>query len=137
MVLGPCNTVTANVVAPNRRAAAYATFIFFIHLLGDISSPILLGWISELFGKQNVMDSSIGQFFTSIGATPVGSTNLTVAMLSVGADLGARLSLFRRRLDLSAGGPGESSRRGRDRRGRHCSIPPLGSIALVKTNHEA
>ena len=43
MVLGPCNAVTANVVAPNRRAAAFATFIFFIHLLGDISSPILLG----------------------------------------------------------------------------------------------
>ena len=74
MVLGPCNTVTANVVAPNRRAAAYATFIFFIHLLGDISSPILLGWISELFGKPNVMASPIGRFFASIGATPVGST---------------------------------------------------------------
>jgi MFS transporter, Spinster family, sphingosine-1-phosphate transporter len=84
MVLGPCNTVTANVVAPNRRAAAYAAFIFFIHVFGDISSPILLGWISELFGEPNVMASPIGRFFTSIGATPVGDTNLTVAMLSVG-----------------------------------------------------
>ena len=83
MVLGPCNTVTANVVAPNRRAAAYATFIFFIHLLGDISSPILLGWISDLFGKPKVMASPIGQFFAFIGANPVGDTNLTVAMLSV------------------------------------------------------
>ncbi len=87
MVLGPCNTVTANVVAPNRRAAAYATFIFFIHVLGDISSPILLGWISGLFGEPNVMNSPIGRFFASIGATPVitevGTTNLTVAMLSV------------------------------------------------------
>jgi MFS family permease len=84
MVLGPCNTVTANVVAPNRRAAAYAAFIFFIHLFGDISSPILLGWISELFGEPNVMASPIGRFFAAIGATPVGDTNLTVAMLSVG-----------------------------------------------------
>ena len=83
MVLGPCNTVTANVVAPNRRAAAYATFILFIHLLGDISSPILLGWISDLFGKQSVMDSSIGKIFASMGAMPVDGTNLTVAMLSV------------------------------------------------------
>jgi MFS family permease len=82
-VLGPCNTVTANVVAPNRRAAAYATFIFFIHLLGDISSPILLGSISELFGKPDVASSSIGQFFASLGARPVDGTNLTVAMLSV------------------------------------------------------
>jgi MFS transporter, Spinster family, sphingosine-1-phosphate transporter len=83
MVLGPCNTVTANVVAPNRRAAAYAAFIFCIHLLGDISSPILLGSISELFGKPAVMASPIGRFFASIGAMPVGDTNLTVAMLSV------------------------------------------------------
>jgi MFS transporter, Spinster family, sphingosine-1-phosphate transporter len=88
MVLGPCNTVTANVVPASRRAAAYACFIFFIHLLGDISSPILLGWISDLFGKPIVMASSIGRFFASIGATPVdtklGPTNLTVAMLAVG-----------------------------------------------------
>lgn len=83
MVLGPCNTVTANVVAPNRRAAAYAAFIFFIHLFGDISSPILLGWISGLFGEATVMASPIGRFFASIGATPIGDTNLTVAMLSV------------------------------------------------------
>jgi MFS family permease len=83
MVLGPCNTVIANVVAPNRRAAGYAMFIFFIHLLGDISSPILLGWISGLFGEPNVMASSIGQVFASMGAVPVGDTNLSVAMLSV------------------------------------------------------
>ncbi len=83
MVLGPCNTVTANVVAPNRRAAAYAAFIFFIHLLGDISSPILLGWISGLFGEPDVMASAVGRLFASIGAVPVGDTNLTVAMLSV------------------------------------------------------
>ena len=61
MVLGPCNTVTANVVPANRRAAAYATFIFLIHLFGDISSPILLGWISDLFGKPSVAGSSIGR----------------------------------------------------------------------------
>jgi predicted MFS family arabinose efflux permease len=87
MVLGPCNTITANVVPPNRRAAAYAAFIFFIHLFGDISSPVLLGWVSDLFGKPNVMASSVGRFFESIGATPVptalGATNLAVAMLSV------------------------------------------------------
>ena len=87
MVLGPCNTITANVVPPNRRAAAYAAFIFFIHLFGDISSPVLLGWVSDLFGRPNVMASSIGRVFESIGATPVptalGATNLAVAMLSV------------------------------------------------------
>ncbi len=87
MVLGPCNTVTANVVPANRRATGYASFIFLIHLFGDISSPVILGWISKQFGKPSVANSPIGQFFASIGARPVdtqeGVTNLTVAMLSV------------------------------------------------------
>jgi MFS transporter, Spinster family, sphingosine-1-phosphate transporter len=83
MVLGPCNTITANVVPANRRAVAYAAFIFLMHLFGDISSLVLLGWISDLFGEPKVMASPIGRFFASIGATPVADTNLTVAMLSV------------------------------------------------------
>ena len=83
MVLGPCNTVTANVVPANRRAAAYAAFIFLIHLFGDISSPIILGWISDFFGKPSVAGSPIGQFCAALGAAPVGETNLTLAMLSV------------------------------------------------------
>ena len=83
MVLGPCNTVTANVVPANRRAAAYAAFIFLIHLFGDISSLVLLGWVSDFFGQPSVAGSAIGRFFASIGAGPVDGTNLTVAMLSV------------------------------------------------------
>ncbi len=89
MVLGPSNTVTANVVPANRRAAGYALFIFLIHLFGDISSPILLGWISGIFGSQAVTSSALGQLLNSIGAGPTADesgvmTNLTVAMLSVG-----------------------------------------------------
>jgi len=94
MVLGPCNTVTANVVPANRRAVAYAAFIFLIHLFGDISSQVILGWISDLFGKPSVAGSSIGQFFASIGAKPVDGTNLTVAMLSVVPVLGLGCVFF-------------------------------------------
>jgi MFS family permease len=90
MVLGPSNTVTANVVPAHRRAMAYSLFIFLIHLLGDISSPILVGGISTLFGAKAIIDSPVGRFFASIGAGPVhvpelseGMTNLTVGMLSV------------------------------------------------------
>src|SRR5262249_44648792 len=83
MVLGPCNAVTANVVPANHRAGAYAAFIFSMHLFGDINSQVLLGWISDFFGKPSVAESAIGKFFTSIGAAPVGETNLSVAMLSV------------------------------------------------------
>jgi predicted MFS family arabinose efflux permease len=83
MVLGPCNTVIANVVPPNRRAAGYALYIFLIHVFGDISSPILLGGISKLFGQPGIAASPLGRLFASIGAEPVNHTNLTVAMLSV------------------------------------------------------
>lgn len=69
MVLGPCNTITANVIPANLRATAYAAFIFLIHLFGDISSLILLGWISDLFGKPAVINSPIGRLVDSIGAS--------------------------------------------------------------------
>jgi MFS family permease len=82
-VLGPCNAVTANVVPANRRAAGYAVSIFLIHLFGDISSPNLIGWISDLFGLPGVAASPVGRLFAAFGATPVGHSNLTVGMLSV------------------------------------------------------
>jgi MFS family permease len=83
MVLGPCNTVIANVVPANKRASGYSTYILLIHLFGDISSPLLLGLLSEWFGKPGVVASPIGRFFAWLGARPVGDENLTVAMLAV------------------------------------------------------
>lgn len=94
MVLGPCNTVTANVVPANRRAAGFALFIFLIHVFGDIASPPLLGWVSEYLGQPSVAASSTGRFFASIGATPVEGTNLTVAMLAVAPVLGLAAFFF-------------------------------------------
>ena len=86
-VLGPGNTVTANVVPANRRAAGFALCIFLVHLFGDISSPLLIGYVSDLFGNPVVAESSLGRMFESIGAkvmpSPTGPTNLTVGMLSV------------------------------------------------------
>jgi MFS family permease len=93
MVLGPCNTVIANVVPANMRASGYAVYILLIHLFGDISSPLLLGLISGWFGEAGMMATPVGRFFSSIGANPVGTENLTVAMLSVGPVL-ALGSLF-------------------------------------------
>jgi hypothetical protein len=83
LVLGPCNTVTANVVPPNRRAAGYALSIFTIHLFGDISSPSLIGYVADLFGKPWVAESPLGRQFAALGARPIHGTNLTVGMLSV------------------------------------------------------
>ncbi|HXY32020.1 MAG TPA: MFS transporter [Gemmatimonadaceae bacterium] len=44
---GPINTVIVGVVAPTMRAAAMALSILAIHLLGDVPSPPLIGWISD------------------------------------------------------------------------------------------
>ena len=86
-VLGPSNTVTANVVPANRRAAGYALCIFLVHLFGDISSPLLMGKVSVWFGLPAVTDSAVGRWLESIGAgptpSPTGPSNLTAAMLSV------------------------------------------------------
>jgi hypothetical protein len=75
--------VTANVVPAKQRAFAYASFIFLIHLFGDISSPVIVGKFSELCGKPEIASSFLGGIFVAIGAAPVEGTNLTVGLLSV------------------------------------------------------
>lgn len=44
---GPINATTVNVVSTTMRATAMAAQIFFIHLLGDVPSPPLIGAISD------------------------------------------------------------------------------------------
>ncbi len=80
---GPSNAVIANVIAPNMRATAYAISTFAIHFLGDVWSPMLMGYVSDLCGKPDTMASPIGTFLRSVGATPVDGTNLAAGMLIV------------------------------------------------------
>jgi MFS family permease len=47
---GPSNAILANVTQPAVRASAFALNIFIIHALGDVISPPLIGWISDLNG---------------------------------------------------------------------------------------
>ena len=44
---GPINAATVNIVPPTMRATAMAAQVFFIHLLGDVPSPPLIGAISD------------------------------------------------------------------------------------------
>jgi MFS family permease len=85
--LGPCNTVTANVVPGPKRAVGYALSIFLLHLLGDIPSPILIGNIADRLGLEGAGKTPLGSFFESIGAVPVsdglGMTNITAGMLII------------------------------------------------------
>jgi MFS family permease len=45
---GPTNTILANVTHPAIRASAFAVNIFIIHILGDVISPVLMGWIWDM-----------------------------------------------------------------------------------------
>lgn len=85
---GPCNAIIANVVQPNMRAAAYAVAIFAVHFLGDIWSPYLIGKAADWFGDPLMMQSAVGQFLASIGATPTqvsghAPQNLVAGLLCV------------------------------------------------------
>src|SRR5262249_46437478 len=44
---GPVNSAIVNAVPAERPAAAVALSILAIHLLGDVPSPLLIGWISD------------------------------------------------------------------------------------------
>jgi MFS family permease len=45
---GPSNAIIINVTMPKMRVTAFALNIFFIHALGDVISPVLIGRISDL-----------------------------------------------------------------------------------------
>jgi MFS transporter, Spinster family, sphingosine-1-phosphate transporter len=53
MSTGPINSAIVNLVSPAERASALALSMFTIHLLGDVPSPTLIGWLSDI--------SSLGQ----------------------------------------------------------------------------
>lgn len=78
---GPCNAVIANVVAPNMRATAYAISTFAIHFLGDVWSPRLMGYVSDLCGKADTMASSFGKVLYKIDAIPVSKKNLVTGAM--------------------------------------------------------
>jgi MFS family permease len=48
MSTGPINSAIINLVSPAERATAIALSMFTIHLLGDVPSPTLIGWLSDV-----------------------------------------------------------------------------------------
>jgi MFS family permease len=84
---GPSNAIIANVVLPNMRTTAYAISTLFIHFLGDVWSPMLMGKISDLFGTPSLAATPFGRYFESLGFRPTRldgvPSNLGVGMLLV------------------------------------------------------
>jgi MFS transporter, Spinster family, sphingosine-1-phosphate transporter len=52
---GPVNSAIVNVVEPDRRATAVALSILAIHLLGDVPSPPLIGFVSDKTSLSHAM----------------------------------------------------------------------------------
>jgi MFS family permease len=51
MSTGPVNAAIVNIVSPLERASAAALTMFVIHLLGDVPSPVLIGYLSDHLGR--------------------------------------------------------------------------------------
>ncbi|MFO0889151.1 MAG: MFS transporter [Isosphaeraceae bacterium] len=84
---GPCYAIIANVVMPNMRAVACAVALAATHLLGDIWSPTLMGWIADTFGQPDSMATPFGSALAAIGAVPKAQPghdpeNLSAALLT-------------------------------------------------------
>lgn len=47
MSTGPINAAVVNLVSPFERASAMALCMLLIHLLGDVHSPWVIGWLSD------------------------------------------------------------------------------------------
>jgi MFS family permease len=76
---GPMNTAIVNSVDAKVRASAIAVNIFIIHLLGDASSPTIIGWIAD---RSSLAVGFIPAFFTIL---------LSAAFVFYGARFAPRL----------------------------------------------
>ena len=88
MNIVPCYTIIGGVVLPNMRAVACGAALASIHLLGDIWSPTLMGWVVDTFGEADSAASIFGRALAALGAVPVVEPgrvpeNLTAGMLVV------------------------------------------------------
>ncbi len=93
-VLGPCNTVTANVVPAAERATGYALSIFLLHVFGDISSQLMVGHLSDWLAHASTFGSPVARLFESVGALPISGTNLRGGLLALVPALGLSTVFF-------------------------------------------
>jgi MFS family permease len=82
---GPLNAVLANVTRPEVRATAVAVHIFVIHALGDIVSPPLIGFLSDLSDLRSAV------LVTTPVAMAAGGVVILAGTRALAADL-ARLA---------------------------------------------
>lgn len=90
MSAGPINTTIINLVSPTQRASAIALSTFVVHLLGDVPSPTLIGWLSDM--------SSLGRAILIVPAAVAICGILWVISARVSAEARALIDLRQLRL---------------------------------------
>jgi MFS family permease len=64
---GPTNTILANVSHFSMRGVAFALNIFVIHVLGDVISPVIVGFLNDWWHDMNESFLVVGLAFLSAG----------------------------------------------------------------------
>jgi MFS family permease len=70
---GPVNAATLNAVPANLRASAMAGQLFIIHVLGDLPSPRLIGWISDRSNLRVGLGATLVTMLIAAGIFAVGA----------------------------------------------------------------
>ena len=73
---GPTNTILANVTHPSLRSAGFAMNILFIHALGDVISPVIIGIISDRYDMNTAFMVVAAMFLVSAGFWLAGARYL-------------------------------------------------------------
>ncbi len=96
---GVLTAVVVSVAGPRRRAQAVALNIVVIHLVGDVPSPFLIGWVSDLWGLK--MGVSL-----TLAALVAGAALLLAALPYLARDLAAAGEVPGGENKYVGGGPG-------------------------------
>ncbi len=70
LIVPPCFTILAGVTMPNMRGVGFGVALAAGHVLGDLWSPTLMGWVIENFAQRDFLDTGLGRLVAAIGAVP-------------------------------------------------------------------
>jgi MFS transporter, Spinster family, sphingosine-1-phosphate transporter len=81
-------TVVAGVTMPNMRGVGFGVTLAAVHVLGDLWSPSLLGWVVDTFAQPDFMATGFGRLLAAIGAVPLARRghdpeNLIAGLLAI------------------------------------------------------
>jgi predicted MFS family arabinose efflux permease len=88
LIVAPCFTILAGVTMPNMRGVGFGVALAAGHVLGDLWSPTLMGWVIDTFAQRDSMATGFGQVLAALGAVPVARPghdpgNFTAGMLAL------------------------------------------------------